>query len=183
MQKLVYWSYPTWLMSRGHKWWHGVPTTGKLRISSEIHLQPAWTTQTTFDVPQVVSPGASLISRAPPRHFISFPTACDAEPLWGAALHQWCPSSLTHSYSEVGWGDRKTEFGNRELEDLASWSQVLQCPDSIGQGRWEKGSSSAWEALYFPSLATAAPICSSPIHLTHHQSWFLHVFFPHLSLY
>lgn len=40
MQQLLLWSYPTWLVSWGHKGWHAGQTTAKLRIRSEIHLQP-----------------------------------------------------------------------------------------------------------------------------------------------
>lgn len=183
MQKLVYWSYPTWLMFWSHKGWHNCPATGKLRISSQIHPQAVWNVQIAFDKPQMLSLEISLFSRALPRWFVRFTTACDTGPFWGATLYQWHLFSIPHSNLEAGRGDRKTEFGNREQIDLVSWSQVLQSLASIGRGRWEKGSLFVWEALYLPSWTTAALICSSLMHLTHHQPWLLHDFFPHLSLY
>lgn len=40
MQQLLLWTYPTWLMSWGHKGWYSDQTIAKLKIKSEIHLQP-----------------------------------------------------------------------------------------------------------------------------------------------
>lgn len=40
MQQFLRWTYPTWLMSWGHKRGYSDQTTAKLKIRSEFHLQP-----------------------------------------------------------------------------------------------------------------------------------------------
>lgn len=153
--------------------------TVKLRIISEIHIQPAWTIQTAFEVPQTLSPGLSFLSRAAPRLFPSFSTACDAEPLWGSCSPSTSLPSLAHSSLEAGWEDSKIQFGNRKtwflgLKSCSVWEGTTLlsgqlCPPQ----HWQLPYPLLWplaSPLLMPALAslwflsTSVSISVKPLH-------------------
>lgn len=148
--------------------------TVKLRIMLEIHLQPAWTIQTAFEVPQMLSPGASFFSRAAPRFFPSFSTACDAEPLWRAALHQHVSLPLLILQKLVERSER-LNLGTERAGFLVSSLAVSGKGQLICLGGF---------VLVLLSTGSSCTLFSDPFpHRCWCQPWLLCDFFPYLSPY
>lgn len=159
-------------MSWGHKGRHSDQTTAKLRIRSEIYLQPHKSPLMSHKC----SPQRHLFFS--PEYFQNdSPASLESTVLshFGESLCQWHSSSLIHIQKLV----KRAETLNWRTGSWKIWLPGLKSC-SVWTSKEVTRGRSAGQALYLPPEQQQLP-CTSPIYLTHHQPWFLHDFFPNLS--